>query len=813
MTRTIGWLRGACLLLTWVLFSTWMAGCSGGGGESGGNPPVAIAISAQPTDQNVSVGDDANFQVKASGDVTGYQWQTSSDGGKTWSDVAGATQSNYTRAAVDATLDGRQYRVQVSGSGGPIYSSAVTLTVTAATPASITVQPAAQTATAGQGVTFSVTAAGTSLHYQWQSSSNGSSWTSLSGANAASLALSAVATSDNGTQYRVLVSNSLNSVTSQAAALTVNAAPVKVSITTQPAAASVSAPATATFSVVAVGTPAPIYQWQRSGAGGSTFADIAGATAASYTTPATSTADNGTQYRVVVTNASSSAISQAASLSVAAASVVPTFTTQPAAASVTAPAGATFTAAASGTPTPTYQWQVSTDGGTTFSNINGATAASYTLASTTVANNGQRLRVVATNSAGSATSSAATLTVAPASSGVVSSHRLSTTYGHTLAVRADGSVLAWGSGMSGGNGTAISGSAAVIVSGAGSAAAAYAFEDPANATGNESLVVQSSGAVQGWGSTSIAGSGLGVYKMSSSAQLVSATPFTVSQLTGVKDLRLLPNGVTLALKADGTLWLLAGTVTIDALLTSTVQALQVTGVGTIVALGDAISAGPTASTFQAKVPLVDNSGAAKLLTVASTGGSTPVNSGTSLVYTATYSVAAIAGLPTVSKVSCSGTFIQWHCLALATDKTVWSWGTIGTHGEMGDGTDVAKTIPFQVAGLTSIQDVAVTNFASFALTESGSVYSWGFASNIGRAVVTHVGLGDGTPALVTGIPAVAEITVSGADFTGLGVYQRVLVRGSGGAVWGWGDNGRGELGDGTTAFASRPVQAVGINLN
>ncbi|BDI07343.1 hypothetical protein CATMQ487_43130 [Sphaerotilus microaerophilus] len=806
-------MRGWGLVLAGVFLGILMTACSSGGGSGGS--PENIGIVSQPTDQTVVAGDDVNFSVQVSGEVSGYQWQTSSDGAITWNDIAGATQAAYTRAAVDVSLSGRQYRVQVSGAGGPIYSSAVTLTVSEPAPVSISVQPAAQTVVAGQDASFSVTASGTAIQYQWQSSADGRTWGAISGAHAATLVVNAVAFADGGKQYRVVVSNSLSAVTSAAAGLTVHAAPAAAQITTQPASASVTAGATATFAVVATGTPAPTYQWQRSSNGGSSFSDLSGATSPSYTTPATATADSGTQFRVVVSNTSASVTSQAVTLNVAAAPVAPSFTTQPAAASVTAPAGATFTATASGTPTPTYQWQLSTDGGISFTNINGATGASYTLASTTVANNGQRYRVVATNAAGTTTSNGATLTVAAAPSAVVSSHRLSTTYGHTLAVRADGSVLAWGSNMSGGSGTALGGSAAVVVSGAGSAAAAYAFEDTGNGIGNESVVIQSSGAVQGWGSTSIVGSGLGVYKVASSAQLVSASPFTISQLSGIRDLRLLPNGVTLALKADGTLWLLGGTITYDVVTRiGTVQALQVAGVGAIAALGDAISAGPTAAGIrQAKVPLVDSSGAAKLLTVASTGGSTPVSSGTSLVYTATYSVAAITGLPTVSKVTCSGTFIQWHCLALATDRTVWSWGTIGTHGEMGDGTDVAKTTPFRVAGLASIQDVAATNFASFALTESGSVYSWGNGADIGRAVVTYVGLGDGTPALVTGVSGVAEITVSGADDSGLGIYQRVLVRTGSGAVWGWGDNGRGELGDGTTAFASRPVQAVGVHLN
>jgi sugar lactone lactonase YvrE len=94
---------------------------------------------------------------------------------------------------------------------------------------------------------------------------------------------------------------------------------VAAAITTQPAGQSVTAGATATFSVVAGGTPAPSYQWQSSTDGGATFASIAGATASSYTTPATTTGQTGTQFRVVVSNPLAAVDSSPATLTVAAA--------------------------------------------------------------------------------------------------------------------------------------------------------------------------------------------------------------------------------------------------------------------------------------------------------------------------------------------------------------------------------------------------------------------------------------------------------------------------------------------------------------
>ena len=98
-----------------------------------------------------------------------------------------------------------------------------------------------------------------------------------------------------------------------------------------------------------------------------------------------------------------------------AATVAPTITTHPTNQPVFAGSNATFgPVAATGTPTPTFQWQVSTDNGATWSNVSGATGATFTLTNVAIAQNGNQYRVVATNSAGSVNSNPATLTVSPA---------------------------------------------------------------------------------------------------------------------------------------------------------------------------------------------------------------------------------------------------------------------------------------------------------------------------------------------------------------------------------------------------------------
>ena len=178
-----------------------------------------------------------------------------------------------------------------------------------------------------------------------------------------------------------------------------NPKPTAAAIMTQPASQSVTVGQAATFTVAAGGTAPLMYQWQKNAA------NISGATTASYTTPATTSADNGAKFNAVVSNSSGSATSSAATLTVNAASSAPAITMQPVNQTVTAGQTATFSVTATGTPAPTYQWQKN------MMNIAGATSASYTTPATATTDSGEQFRVVVTNSAGSATSNSAALTV------------------------------------------------------------------------------------------------------------------------------------------------------------------------------------------------------------------------------------------------------------------------------------------------------------------------------------------------------------------------------------------------------------------
>ena len=260
------------------------------------------SIATQPTNQTVTIGQTATFMVVAAGTAPlSYQWQENGTA------ISGATSASYTTAATSSSDNGAKFQVVVSNSAGSVTSNAVTLMVNAAAAApSITTQPVNQTVTVGQTATFTVVATGTApLSYQWQK--NG---TAISGATSASYTTAATTSSDNGAQFVVVVSNTAGSVTSNAATLTVNAGAVAPLITTQPASQTVTVGQTATFTVVATGTAPLSYAWRKNGTA------ISGATAASYTTPATTSSDNSAQFTVTVSNVAGNVTSNPATLTV-----------------------------------------------------------------------------------------------------------------------------------------------------------------------------------------------------------------------------------------------------------------------------------------------------------------------------------------------------------------------------------------------------------------------------------------------------------------------------------------------------------------
>jgi PKD repeat protein len=364
-------------------------------------PPV---VNTNPANQNATAGQSATFTVTASGvPAPSYQWQNSTDGGTTFSDVPGATAATYTFTTA-SNQNGWYYRcVASNGCASPAVSSSALLSV--CTPAAITANPSNQNVTAGQSASFTASATGDGVLYLWQySSDGGGNWNDIATANAATYSFT-TASNQNGWQYRCRATAVCGGPAYSAAAILSVCTPA--AITANPSSQSVTEGQSATFTASASGTPSPAYQWQNSTDGGTIWNDVAGATAATYSFTAAA-GQNGWQFRCRASNGCGSPVTTGAALTVCSQAAI---TASPASQTITAGLPVTFTAAASGTPTISYQWQNSTDGGATWNSIPGATTASYAHTALT-AENGWRFRCGAyTGCLSWAYSSAAPLTV------------------------------------------------------------------------------------------------------------------------------------------------------------------------------------------------------------------------------------------------------------------------------------------------------------------------------------------------------------------------------------------------------------------
>ena len=325
---------------------------------------IGPSITTQPSNQVVEENETATFSVAVNGRNLSYQWQTSKDGGKTWSNSA--LSGNKTASLQVLGVEGRngyQFRCIITDiNGNSITSSAVALTVHIET--KLLSQPANQSIEVGDTATFKVKVRGNNLIYQWQASiDGGGTWknSALTGNKTANLQVIGTDARD-GYQFRCIVKDELgNSVISNAVKLTVIG---KAKIAMQPVDQSIETGQTATFTVKASGLGLS-YQWQTSADGGRTWKDsgLAGNKTASLQVVGTEARD-GYRFRCVVKDKTGGSVTSVeASLAVAGKAQI---TRQPESQSIDAGKTAVFSIEAKGTGL-SYQWQTSADGGKTWS--------------------------------------------------------------------------------------------------------------------------------------------------------------------------------------------------------------------------------------------------------------------------------------------------------------------------------------------------------------------------------------------------------------------------------------------------------------
>ena len=186
-----------------------------------------------------------------------------------------------------------------------------------------------------------------------------------------------------------------------------------VSIPVPPASLAVNSGDPAAFFVGAIGSSPITFQWQRRSVGDAGFTAIAGATTPTYRLDVTGGADDGAEFRCLVTNPAGTATSATATLTVTGggAPTPPTISIPPAVQNVTVGQPAAFGVTATGTAPLTYQWERKNPADAGFSAISGAAAFNFQIAATVLEDNGALFRCVVGNSAGTATSASALLTV------------------------------------------------------------------------------------------------------------------------------------------------------------------------------------------------------------------------------------------------------------------------------------------------------------------------------------------------------------------------------------------------------------------
>jgi hypothetical protein len=272
-------------------------------------------ISSNPGNSTICAGASTSLTVLASGTSLSYQWQEYN--GTAWSDInnggiySGATTATLSLSSVTASMNNYQYRCVVSGTCSPAATStAATLTVNTAPV--VTSSPANATACDAGNASFSVSATGTSISYQWQGNT-GSGWTDISnggiysGATTATLALTGVTSAMNTYQYRCVVSGTCTPPAySSAAALSVTQLPT---ISSQPLSTSTCQLSNAVFSVTASSTASLSYQWQlNDGTGWSNITAFnlvyTGYTSNTLTLASATSAMSGYMYRCQVINCS-----------------------------------------------------------------------------------------------------------------------------------------------------------------------------------------------------------------------------------------------------------------------------------------------------------------------------------------------------------------------------------------------------------------------------------------------------------------------------------------------------------------------------
>jgi alpha-tubulin suppressor-like RCC1 family protein len=143
-----------------------------------------------------------------------------------------------------------------------------------------------------------------------------------------------------------------------------------------------------------------------------------------------------------------------------------------------------------------------------------------------------------------------------------------------------------------------------------------------------------------------------------------------------------------------------------------------------------------------------------------------------------------------------------HSMVLKSDGTIHAWG-LNDYGQVGDGSLLTRETPTLVTMVTTtnVVSLAAGGYHSLALLGDGTVVAWGENGN-GQ-------LGDGTHSWDHGLGPVQVLNLRGITAIAAGYWHGLALR-IDGTVWAWGSNSYGQLGDNSQSERYAPVRVSGL---
>ncbi len=361
--------------------------------------PVNISINGQPANTSACKFSSADFLVTATGSSPAYQWQQSIDGGITFVHLTGKTNSKLTLDSVTLDMSTYQYRCIVSSNcSSPDTSLPAVLTVRNESTAILT-QPVSQNLCSSDTAVLSVVATGNNLSYQWQDYYT----VDIGDATDATLRLPY---QDGRHSYRCKITSTCKTIYSNTATLQYTILPELVPAREQTVC---NGQQIYIHAINNEQTSNPVLQWQVSTDSGITYSNIPNENS-HYIAVTGSPSTNRNMYRCRITN---SCFDDFSNIHTVYNIHIPSAITQhPQNMGVCAGSKVVFnTEAASGLSFSDFQWQVSTNNGANFTNVNNALGKILTLQAVTTSMNNYQYRCLVYGCGDTAYSDPAVLSV------------------------------------------------------------------------------------------------------------------------------------------------------------------------------------------------------------------------------------------------------------------------------------------------------------------------------------------------------------------------------------------------------------------